>query len=248
MISQENQKPNKTFAGPKANLGKSQTGQKEKSQFVKYGDLHLAIFPDVYDPHEDSFMLAKAAKELSFGSVLDLGCGSGILGLSALQNKKVTKVTFADISESAIENAKQNFEKNEKIIVVASGSSKTSLNKRVLFVKSNLFQKLENEKFDTIIFNPPYLPTTNEEQLGGNINRAFDGGKDGRQTIAKFLLKFPLFLSEKGILLFLDSSLSDSIKTEKKLASIGFKFDILSTKSFFFEKLRVLKVYRKSIH
>ncbi|MEK6843207.1 MAG: HemK2/MTQ2 family protein methyltransferase [Candidatus Micrarchaeota archaeon] len=257
MISQEKQKPSKTPSGPRG-----------KPESVAFENLHLSIFPDVYDPHEDSFMLAKAAKELSFGKVLDLGCGSGIGGLLAIQNKKVTEITFADISDSALANARQNYEKNERIIAQSIGmpkgnqaiksnpkpnrlpkpngnpKSNSSSKPNAFFIKSNLFQKLENVKFDTILFNPPYLPTTNEEQLGGNINRAFDGGKNGRQTIAKFLLKFQQHLSQKGILLFLDSSLSDSIKTEKKLSSLGFKFEVLSLQSFFFEKLRVLKVYR----
>ena len=50
------------------------------------------IEEDVYEPREDSLMLADYIKNYAKGSVLDVGTGSGILAHTAAKNPKVTKV------------------------------------------------------------------------------------------------------------------------------------------------------------
>ncbi|MFH1750169.1 MAG: HemK2/MTQ2 family protein methyltransferase [Candidatus Micrarchaeota archaeon] len=199
-----------------------------------FGDLTLKTYLDVYYPHEDSFLLSKAASEHAFGKVLDLGCGSGIAGISAMRKKGVKSVTFADISNSAVVNAKANVERNKAQLF--SGGC------RAHFIRTDLFSNLEGKKFDTMLFNPPYLPTSKGEKLKGEINRAFDGGNDGRKIIDRFFSQFTTHLESGGILLYLDSSLTDSGKTEVLLGEKGLSFDELSNQRFFFEELRVLKI------
>jgi release factor glutamine methyltransferase len=203
--------------------------RKEELAQMEFGGIKLILFPDVYDPREDSFLLADAASELAFGKVLDLGSGSGIGGISAVKNHAVASVTFADISQKAIDNSILNCALHH-------------ISKPVLFIQTDLFSKLKNAEFDTILFNPPYLPTSKEEKLSGDINHAFDGGKSGRKVIDRFLPEFAKHLSKNGILLYLDSSLTNSLKTEKWLSSHGFRFTAISSQKFLFEEIRVLKI------
>jgi len=188
-------------------------------------------FPDsVYEPAEDSFLLAKPASGLK-GRVLEIGCGSGIAALHNAKNNPKNEVIGVDINPDAVkyakENAKQNNIKNAK------------------FFKSDLFSAIApNEKFDAILFNPPYLPTSRDERINGNLNAAFDGGKSGRSILDRFLRVFDKFLKPNGILLLIHSSLNNPEKTEKILKEKGFNTEILETESFFFEKMCIMKVSR----
>ena len=65
--------------------------------------------------------------------------------------------------------------------------------------QSNLFKNLD-EKFDTIIFNPPYLPSDPKLK-----DLTLDGGKKGYELIQKFLKQAKKHLEKKGIILLLFS-------------------------------------------
>lgn len=88
----------------------------------------------IYEPQEDSFLLQKYVRKYAYGKVLDLGTGSGIQALTALE--KTPDVLAVDISEDVVKYVRSK-----------------GVNAKV----SNLFSKVEG-KFDLIIFNPPYLP------------------------------------------------------------------------------------------
>ena len=62
--------------------------------------------------------------------------------------------------------------------------------------------------FDLMIFNPPYLPTSEEEKVPGWLNYAFDGGVDGRASLRPFLKKPAVTLHREGRYLLLVSSLT----------------------------------------
>ncbi len=204
------------------------------SAMVKFDGLRFWTHSSVYVPREDSFLLAIAARGHAFGKVLDLGCGSGIVGLSASQNKNVTEVVFADVSPIALQLAEQNVKEN-------------GLEKKHPFVQTDLFSSLSGQKFDTICFNPPYLPTAEDEKLHGLENAAYDGGADGRKVLDVFLNQFEAFLAPKGILLLLNSSVSakdgqsGNAQTQTALEAKGFKVEEVGTQAFFFEQLVVFK-------
>ena len=56
---------------------------------------------------------------------------------------------------------------------------------------------------DIILFNPPYVPSSDEELLSNDIEAAWAGGKDGRVIIDQFIPYIPYMLSEKGRLYLL---------------------------------------------
>ncbi|MBI3587981.1 methyltransferase [Candidatus Micrarchaeota archaeon] len=206
---------------------------------IDLAGFHSADFPSVYPPDDDSYLLAKAVKNLAFGKVLDVGCGSGIQSIVAAKKRIVRGVTGVDVNLAAVECSQRNAELN-------------GVSQKCVFLKSDLFSKLEGMKFDTIIFNPPYLPTSKSEKIGGKLNLAFDGGADGRRALDRFLKKFASHLGKKGILLLLSSSRASTggfgdgnSETVGKLEKMGFGARIISHENFFFERLAVVKAVRQ---
>ncbi len=198
---------------------------------IEFQNVSLLVEPPVYSPREDSFLLAKAVNELAGGNVLDMGTGSGLQAIIAAQSQKVKQVTAVDASEKALVCAKQNAEKNH-------------VQNKIKFVHSNLFENVEG-KFDTIIFNPPYLPVEKRE-VRDDESMAWHGGEKGRDLLDPFLEQFPQFLSARGKLLLLQSSLNVQRKTLNTFKKLGFTTEIHSTQSFFFEKISVIVAKRHS--
>ena len=171
----------------------------------------------IYKPREDSELLAKYVKKYAFGLVLDIGTGSGVLALEAAKKKDVKKVIATDIQKSVIEYCKENIK-----------------NKKVVFKQSDLFSNIKKIKFDTIIFNPPYLPEDIRLK-----DLTLDGGKKGYEVIERFLNKVDGYLKPNGIILIVFSSLTkpkiiNSIIKKNKLKCI-----LLEKKRIFFEELFV---------
>lgn len=102
----------------------------------------------VYEPREDSFLLAKYVRKYAKGRVLDIGTGSGVQAETALEKTK--NVLAVDIDKEAVKEVRK---------------------KGIKAKVSDLFSNV-NGKFDLIIFNPPYLP--NEEKFK---DIALDKGK-----------------------------------------------------------------------
>jgi release factor glutamine methyltransferase len=198
---------------------------------MQFLGLDLILVPTVYAPAEDSFMLAHEAAKLH-GRVLEIGCGSGIVSLVCA--KAGCEVLGVDINPDAVACSMENAKRNR----VSNAS----------FIESNLFSDIpkDGEKFDAIIFNPPYLPTSKSEKLSNNkLNHAFDGGKTGRTVLDRFLDEFSDFLEPDGVLLLVQSSLNDEEKTIKKLEAFGYAVKIVAEEKFFFEKLSLIRAKKE---
>lgn len=183
----------------------------------------MQVFPrirsckGVYGPREDSELLADAVSRYAFGNMLDLGTGTGIAGITAAM--RGCAVTFADINPNAIECAKANASANQ-----VDGK----------FIVSDMFSGIEG-KFDTIAFNPPYLPSGQSDGAKGDI--ALDGGVSGRELIDIFLSGFKEHVSGRYAVLLLESSLNGYESDANRLGA-----EIVATKSMFFEELAVLLI------
>ncbi|MCX6767998.1 MAG: methyltransferase [Candidatus Micrarchaeota archaeon] len=193
---------------------------------TEWRGMRFSFTEAVYAPREDSFLLAEAVEKFAAGRVLDMGTGCGIQGITAARKKEVNAVVSADAGKEALEAARANAGKNG-----AGG--------KITFVQTDLFSAVKG-KFDTIAFNPPYLPVSPGEKRFAD-SAAWDGGKTGRKVIDRFLDEFDRHLAPRGKLLFLSSSLSDEGKTLKKLAQKGFSAETAGEKRFFFEKITVIK-------
>jgi release factor glutamine methyltransferase len=170
----------------------------------------------IYDPREDSFLLQKYVKEYAFGKVLEIGTGSGILAVEAAQSHRVTSVLAVDIQKEVIAHCK-----------------KTIGNKKITFQQSNLFENVKG-RFDTIIFNPPYLPADKRDP-----DVTLDGGKHGYETIELFLHASNKYLTENGKILLLFSSLSKKNKIDECIAQNLFTAKLIDQQHISFETLYV---------
>ena len=185
----------------------------------------LDVFDSVYDPSEDSFLLADNLLRMKNKSFLDVGCGSGIQSISAA-SKGASTITLIDVNQIALQNAQQNLKKYFPAIPVKS-------------IQSNLFEKMKKEKFDVIAFNPPYVPSE------GKPDVRLDGGKTGRDVLDLFLEQADRFLNEKGVIFFLQSSVNGEKQTVRKWGK-KFKLQKVVEQTIFFEKLSVWKASPKN--
>ena len=191
---------------------------------IEYKGIVIYKHPNVYEPAEDTFLLAENLDIKRTDEVLEIGTGTGLITVIAAQKSR--KVVATDINEHAIKCALKN--------------TITNRTYNVELRKGNLFEPVKDERFDLILFNTPYLPTEDDEKLDNELNAAFDGGPEGRETIDQFLEEVKDHLNEGGRVQLIQSSLSDNEKTIKKLEQYGFDAEITASEKCFFEEIVVI--------
>ena len=175
----------------------------------------------IYEPAEDSFLLAEQIKFFAKNKkILDMGTGSGILAQEA-KKSGAKEVLAADINKES-----KDFLKNKKI----------------KFIHSNLFSNTKG-KFDLIIFNPPYLPLDKREDVKSSLITA--GGRKGDEIIIEFLKQSKKHLNKKGIILIVLSSLTPKKRINQLIRKNTMAKKVLAKKSFFMETLEVWKIFNK---
>ncbi|MBR1611605.1 MAG: methyltransferase [Methanobrevibacter sp.] len=191
-------------------------------------DFKINTDDNVYVPAEDSYLLADNLEIKQGQNVLEIGTRSGIVAMYA--SRLTDNITVTDINFDACELARKNFEANN------------IENIEILF--GNLFEPVENRKFDVILFNTPYLPTEEGEVLDDTLNYAFDGGLNGRKVIDLFLNEVGNHLNDGGIVQLIQSSLSGNDETLEKLDKLGFIAEIAESEHFFFEDITLINAYK----
>ena len=180
----------------------------------------------VYEPQEDTYLLADASDEFAFGKVLEVGCGSGFIAVELAKNGLL--VDACDVNPDAI-LATQDLAQREEVSVRA--------------FKSDLFESVVDE-YDTIVFNAPYLPE--DEREPQDIRLATTGGKEGHEIIERFLIDAPIHLVQGGIILLLFSSLTQKEKIDQFIRELGYVHEQVREEKQFFESLYVYKISRAS--
>ncbi len=195
---------------------------------IYYADLCFDVYEEVYEPAEDTFLIAGVLSQaLAEGeTVLDVGTGCGILAVVA--SKKAKKVVATDVNPHAVECAKQNAEANR-----ASSEIQVRL--------GDLFEPIsETERFSMIVFNAPYLPSTRGEHRSWK-SRAWAGGSSGRRIVDRFVEDAPNYLKTQGRILLVQSTLSDVEKTVRKFREMGLDAKVVAEKKASFETIVVIQ-------
>ena len=173
---------------------------------------------DVYPPSDDSILLIESLEVKSGEKILEIGCGSGVVSIHCAKNG--CSVTAVDINPSAVECTKENAQLNGVDIDV-----------RLSDLFGNVF-----ERFDTIVFNLPYLPVIDE----GELAKAWSGGEDGMGPLPKLIAEANEHLYENGRVVVVVSSLMDQNKLNALLSK--HKMKKLGEVPLFFERLEVLEI------
>ena len=186
-------------------------------------DIIIDEHPDVYPPSEDSILLIECLDVRKGERVLEIGCGSGVVSIHCASNG--CDVTSVDINPYAVELTGSNFYRNG-----LKGDVSVS----------DVYSNVEG-RFDTIIFNLPYLPT--EDDIG-IISKAWDGGSDGMGPLPELLNGAPEHLLPNGRVVIVVSSLMDKNALDNALS--GLEVKVLGELPLFFEVLRVLEIRESS--
>ncbi len=186
----------------------------------------------LYEPQEDSELLASFVGKLAAGRVLDMGTGSGIQAFAAAARPAVSSVLAVDIDDDALAHVKTELRKAEN----------GALTRKITVIKSDLFTNIDpDERFDTIVCNPPYLPAEETDD-----HPALYGGANGYELIAEFLSQTRTHLASSGTILLLFSSLSNKEVLLGEAKRIGYLAEELAVEYHFFEQLYVYRLRRRN--
>ena len=190
----------------------------------------------MYTPAEDSLMLENHVEKLSKGKVLDMGTGIGIQAIAASKNNAVKEVLAADVDSEAIGYCKRNI-KNPKIKFIVSDLFSNIDKFDMSEIKGKISEHAQKPQvFDTIVFNPPYLPEEKDLQID---DKALYGGEQGIELIERFFSEVNSHLNENGTILMVFSSITGKKKVDAIIKKAGFKFKELEKQHIFFEDLFV---------
>ncbi len=175
----------------------------------------------VYEPAEDSHLLAETAREyVDTGDlVLEVGTGSGYVATAL--SASGAAVVATDINPMACREAYE------------AGLST---------VRANLVEPFRDDRFDVVAFNPPYLPTDPDHTFDDWMERALSGGEDGRAVIDPFLDTVRRVLADDGVVLLLVSSLTDIDAVRASATAGGLTAREVADESHPFERLVVLEL------
>ncbi|GAA5483037.1 peptide chain release factor N(5)-glutamine methyltransferase [Haloferula sargassicola] len=146
--------------------------------------------------------------------ILDMGTGSGCLGLSLAHDFPAAQVTLADLSPEALNLARENA---PRIGALASAGA-------IHFIQSDLFQNLAGQSFDLIAANLPYVPEG--EQVSKEVRHdpalALFSGKDGLDLIRRFVPEAARHLNPGGWLA-MEIGIDQASEVETLLHSAGLR-------------------------
>ncbi len=194
---------------------------------------------DVYPPSEDSYLLIdtllsylKDSKNSNL-SLLDIGTGTGVIGISSVKSNCIGKLTLSDINPKAVSLTKNNLKENHNIL---NGI-------KVNVLQSDLFSNIPKEKYDIITFNPPYLPNEENSKI---LTEAFFGGWSGIEVTQSFLKSSLEYLSDDGVIFIVSSSLGNMEKLMLFIKNLNLEIKMQEKVHIFFEDIICSVLYLKN--
>ena len=119
-------------------------------------DLEFKVNSSVLIPRPETEELVRLMlkEELEGKEILDIGTGSGCIAISLAKNLPNAKVTALDISDEALEVAKEN-----------TGLNNVSIE----FIHADIFEYQSDKKYDIIVSNPPYITVSEKFEMKKNV-------------------------------------------------------------------------------
>lgn len=190
-----------------------------------YG-LPFLVMPSVFNPKvpRTGEFLASMLDSNIVGcdfSVLDMGTGSGVCAVSAAGH--AARVVAVDINPAAVRCAGINVLLNH-------------VEDKVEVRQGDLFAAVPGEQFDLILFNPPFLRGTPEDDRdrawrSGDVAERFSAGLSGA-------------LKPEGFALVLLSTFGDAKHFMEQLCDTGLRISVLAERRFVNETLTIFKLQR----
>lgn len=154
----------------------------------------------------------KIIKERGYKTALDIGAGSGAIGVTLAKEVESLKVLACDISEGALGVAKSNAEK--------LGA------KNIKFIISNIFENVTYKSFDLIVSNPPYIPDHEYEDLEAEVKKhepklALTAEKEGYHFYNLISYLGPGYLAKGGTLAY-EVGYNQGYKVKEMMERNGF--------------------------
>ncbi len=199
------------------------------------------VTPDVLIPRDETEILVTKAIEIinknNLKTVLDIGTGSGCIACTVANNTDAT-VLGVDISSDAL-------------MVALDNVTKLGINNKAVFRKSDLYEKVrDDEKFDIIISNPPYIPegTELEPELMHEPKVALFAEENGIQMYRRIIEDAAKYLNKDGWLMFelgIDESEPVKIFMEQYFHDIEIIKDLAGIDRVICGKLKIVTDKRK---
>ena len=159
---------------------------------------YFYVNENVLIPRDETELLVRKAIEIinkhGYKKVLDVGTGTGCIACIIAQRTKA-QVLGVDISSKALSIALDN-------------SSKLKLYNKAIFRKSDLFSNIhEDEEFDVIISNPPYIPITERESIQNEVKfdpeiALYAHDKNGVEFYEKIASQATKYIKKDGYIIF----------------------------------------------
>jgi release factor glutamine methyltransferase len=168
----------------------------------EFWSLEFNVGPGVLVPRPETEVLVEQVIDLYKGKklsdqprILDLGTGCGAIAISLGKEIPEAKIWASDVSQEAIDVAKQN-------------AVKHGVDGRIDFLLGDMFQPLRDGEllFQVIVSNPPYIPSGAVDSLAPEVKDheprfALDGGKDGMAFVTKIVFEGADHLAPEGWIL-----------------------------------------------
>lgn len=174
------------------------------------------VTPAVLIPRPETELLVELAlQRLPAGAaaqVLDLGTGSGCIGITIAAERPQVQVTLADASEAALE--------------VARANAAQWAPDNTMLLQSDWYSALTDERYDLIVANPPYVADGDAHLQQGDLRfeprSALAAGADGLRDLQQIIARAPQHLRAGGWLL-LEHGFDQAVACAWLLEAAGFQ-------------------------
>ena len=188
------------------------------------------VLEEVFNPklfYTSEFLVASFDPHLipPGSRVLDMGTGSGIGAVAATQLAE--HVTAVDINPSAVRCARINALLNQ-------------VEKQIEVREGNLFEPVQGERFDVVLFNPPYYR--------GTPRNALDGAFRAEDVMERFVAGLPGHLAAGGHALVVLSSTGDTASFLRACGAAALGVEVVADRALVAETLTIYRLTTRENH